>query len=156
MPGYALPTWAAGDLLIASNLQKLNDSIAYLLAPNIINIRETTSTYTTTSTSATNVNAAYSTTIATHGGHVMFHVGGYISITGASAYSVTLGLTLDGSFTALFSVNTARYFDIAYLWATPSAATHTVALQWYVSNASGTATLDKAASPLYLYGIETG
>lgn len=151
---YALPTWAAGDLLIASNLQKVNDSVSYLLAPNVINIRETTSTYTTTSTSATNVHAGYSTTIATHGGHVLFYVGGYISITGAGAYTVTLGLTLDGSFTALFSNSALRYFDIPYLWATPSAATHTVALQWYVSNASGTATLDKAASPLYLYAVE--
>lgn len=151
---YSLPTWTAGAVITAADLTKVNDSIGYLLTPNTINVRQTTSTFTTTATSATNVDAAYSSTIATHGGHILIYAGGYVSITGAGAYTVTVGLSLDGSFTALFSVATLRYFDIPYLWVAPSAATHTVALQWYVSSASGTATLDKAASPLYLYAIE--
>lgn len=150
---YALPTFVAGQVLTAADLEKLNDSIEYLLTPNYQFVTELSGTYTTSSTSYTNVGSNYAVSLTTHGGRVVIQASGYLTVSGAAAYTLTLGLALDGAVSIKFATLTAGYFSVFHVW-TPAAGAHTIALQWKVSNVAATATMDKAIIPCELLAIE--
>lgn len=153
-PAYNLPAWLSGAAISLANLNRINNTLDYLHVPPYVNVREDSGTYVTSSTSPVNVGVNFTVTIDTEGGHILIGVGGLLKINTPSAYVEYLGLSLDGSFVKLFSTDIGRAFDKTHLWVAPAAGSHTIALQYYVNNASAIATLDKADTPLYLWALE--
>lgn len=151
---YDPPAWLSGAAISLANLNKINDTLEYLHVPPYVSVREDSGTYTTSSTTPVNVGVNFTVSLDTEGGHILIGVGGILSINTPSAYTEYLGLSLDGSFVKLFETDIGRAFDKTHLWVAPAAGSHTIALQYYVNNASGIATLDKSKTPLYLWALE--
>jgi len=154
MSGWNLPAWLSGAVISLVNLGKINDALEYLLTPPYVSVREDSGSYTTSATTPVNVGVNFVKTIDTEGGHILIGVGGIMSINTPSAYTMHLGLSLDGSFVKLFSIDRERVFDKTHLWVAPAAGSHTIALQYYISDAAGIATLDQSQTPLYLWAVE--
>lgn len=151
---YGLPTWNAGDVLTQANLQMVNDSVSYLLAPNRFNVFDATGTFTSAVTTATNVDTTTTKTLTTYGGPVHIHFEATVHNTGGVA--VVIGLSLDGTPVDIITTshNAANFqarvmFD--YLWE-PAAGSHNIALQWRVAGAS--AVMTKTYTPLMFWAIE--
>lgn len=153
-----LKTWTPGEpLLSADMITYLNNNLDYLLKPSSFAL-SSTSTYTTTSASYVNVNAALTATITTYGGHVL--LGCKVALlTASNAISVAIGYDGANEIEVAKTGNSARLpYGGTVLLPNVPAGSHTFQLRWLVS--TGTATMygadngGVAISPIIFWGIE--
>lgn len=150
-------TWAVAERVTAALLNThLRDNLSYLLTPNEFVVTAATGTFTTTSTSYTNVDATFSKTIVMNGGHLLVGMRG-VMYNSANGNTMTLAVDVDGTqyvgVTNQYSSTSAvSYTDFTMLIPGLSAASHVVSLVWKTT--AGTATMDKTYSPLEFWGVE--
>ncbi|NBW19050.1 MAG: hypothetical protein EBR82_64850 [Caulobacteraceae bacterium] len=141
---YTTPrTWAAGEVVTASLLNThLRDMMDFWYSGK--NVLQQTNhnlgPYTTTSTSITDINAAFSLTGTITTGRALVYVGGSLSITGSAAYTVTLSLDVDGTSYQIGGTSTVIFVQYLHIVTGLSVGSRTFKLRWLVSNALGTAT----------------
>lgn len=153
-------SWSTGELVTASMMNvHVRDNLNYLLSRTLFYVIEATSTYTTTSTTYTAVNAAFNQTVTTSGGTVAIMISGTLSHS-AGAVAMAIGVSVDGAaptnYNVFYSGNTNAdhrgvFSHMIYITGL-SAASHTFNLRWLTP--SGTATLTKTYVPLQMAGWE--
>jgi hypothetical protein len=158
-------TVVAGDaILIEDHNTYVNDNLLALLTPSQFRVVDAASSYNSTSTSYTNVNAALAKTIVMHGGHLLVGASGFLSIANPAA-SGELTVAVDGANDILIARTgtTGRQVQIAILLdasLVPGSAggdTFTISLRFKTTSGSYAVTFagnDTGASPIHFWGLE--
>lgn len=151
-------TWSVGEMTTAALMnQHLRDNLDYLKTPSSITAQSSTN-FTTTSTSATDLTWA-TATLTTGGGGVDLNFRGVVGSSGAatvSFYLVVDGVSSGEIFRIVNGAADIRGYGFFHHIAALSAASHTIKLQTSIS--SGTLTVygsGGSAAPQY-YVIERG
>lgn len=145
-----------GEALLAADLNDyVSENLDYLLVPNKVEVRQSTGTFTTTSTSLVAINAAYTVNIDLHGGHLLVGMSGNFT---KSAGEIEVVIDVNGTpYSCGYSVATTVVdpgytMNFSTLIGGLAAGTYTITLKWKV--ASGTATTTKTVVPLVLWAME--
>lgn len=161
MAVYAIKTWVAGEPLTADDLNTyVNAPLQNLKTPNHFYVYDASSSYTTTSLSYTNVNAALAKSITMYGGHLLVGVHGVLS-TGNAAIEADLSVAVDGAGDVLIARIgngfTGGQVQASLLIPSTSiaAGAHTVSLRFKTGNATYAAGFaGNANPPIIFWGVE--
>lgn len=161
MAWSGVKTVVAGEpILIEDHNSYVNNNLLYLLTPNQFRVVDTSSSYNSTSTSYTNVNAALAKSITMHGGHLLVGASGVLS-TGNPAIEVNLAVAIDGWYDILIArvgngisggaVQISILLDASLV----PAGAHYISLRFKTTNASYAVTFaGNANPPIHFWGVE--